>query len=602
MLYHLTAAALAFAALSVPAADPQSTDTVVVTAARLRQPLNHLLADVRVIDAEAIAASGAQTLTELLQAKGGVEIVANGGPGQVSGVFLRGTNSNHVVVLIDGVRINSATTGTTAFENIPVEQIEKIEILNGAASGLYGADAIGGVIQIFLKKGGAARANASAGYGRYATSKLSAGFAAGDTTRISAQVGYQRSDGFSATNPSATFTFDPDDDGYRDKSGNVNFAHDFATGHTFSLRGFGSEGRTQFDGGLGADEVNRQRLATLAVEADDQWTPGWRSLVRAARGTDDIVTTGSIPGRFRTRQDQITWQNDINAVIGTLVAGAEYAHAKVASDTAYARDARTVQSLFAGFTGSVEAHRVQASLRHDDFSDFGGQTTGGFTYAYQLTPRLRIAATVASAFKAPSFNDLYFPLSFGFSGNPDLKPERALNREIGVYYDRAGSSARLVAFANRIRDLIVIDASFTTLVNLDEARIRGVTATVSQIAGPLRAQAEITHQSPEDQATGHLLPRRARTHGTASLAGDAGPLRLGLELVASGARFDRASNDPALRMGGYALLNLLARWQVSPEFALRARLDNALDKRYELAQGYNTPGASLFIAAELSLR
>src|ERR1700694_2991021 len=207
-------------------------DPIIVTATRTPQKVADLLADVRVIDAEDIAEAGTQTLTELLQAKGGVEISANGGPGQVSGVFIRGTNTNHVVVLIDGVRINSATTGTNALENIPLEQIERIEILRGPASSLYGADAIGGVIQVFTRKGGDAfAANGGAGYGSYATSSVFGGVSgsgADGAWRYALQVGHRQSDGFNAIFNARNFSYNPDRDGYRNDNVSGSLAFRFA--------------------------------------------------------------------------------------------------------------------------------------------------------------------------------------------------------------------------------------------------------------------------------------------------------------------------------------------------------------------------------------
>ena len=296
-------------AQSLPQLEP-----VVVTATRLEQPVSAVLSDVRVIDADTIRNAGPVSLPELLQMHGGAEIASTGGPGQISSVFLRGTNANHVVLLIDGVRINSATAGTNAFENIPLDQIERIEILRGPASSLYGADAIGGVIQVFTRQGERTEAHVGAGSWRTRDASVGLGRQFG-STRFSVQAGYRESRAFSATNAANTFSFNPDDDPYRNNNASLALSHDWAPGHTLTARALRSEGTTHFDAGPGSDDVNRQRLSTLALESSNRISDGWRSHLRLARGSDDIAIRGSFAGNFRTDQDQASWQNDF-AVLG----------------------------------------------------------------------------------------------------------------------------------------------------------------------------------------------------------------------------------------------------------------------------------------------
>ena len=599
---HRLIAALATLALApaAPAANPTALQPIVVTATRSPQPVSSLLSDVRVIDADILASAGSETLTELLQTYGGVEIVANGGPGQVSGVFLRGTNSNHVLVLIDGVRVNSATTGSTAFENIPVSQIQRIEILHGPASSLYGSDALGGVIQIFTRQGeGSPHFSASAGGGTYGTQRYTVGVGgeSGDT-RFNLQAGYHESRGFSATNEAAGFSFDPDSDPYRNSNVSLGVTQRIAEGHELALGAWGSQGDTHFDAGLGTDDVSHQRLSSFYLESRNRFAEPWLSRLKLASGSDRLQFTGAFPGFFNTQQDQFSWQNDIVAPGGNIVTGLEYRRERLDSDTAYTQTRRTTRSEFAGYSGEWNGHLLQASARHDDVSHFGARNTGSFAYGYRLTPALRVTANIASAFKAPSFNDLYFPNTFGFSGNPDLKPERALNWEAAAYYDQGGQHVGLTLFSNRIRDLIAIDPSFTTLINVNEASIRGTTLSFAGSLGSSRVTLEATHESPEDIATGNQLPRRARNFGSGSIVQPWGAWQLGGELVVSGARFDRLANTPDTRLGGYGLLNLLAQYRLSTEVSLRARWNNVFDRRYELAQGFNTPGSNLFIAID----
>jgi vitamin B12 transporter len=589
----LVASTLPFAA----AADPQALRPVVVTATRTPQPVDTVLADLRVIDADAIANAGPMTLTELLQARGGVEISANGGPGQVSGVFLRGTNASHVVLLVDGVRVNSATTGTNAFENIPLAQIERIEILRGVGSSLYGADAIGGVIQVFTKNAGRDRTEASVGLGQWDTTEASLGLARRfGATRLSLQAGWRDSQAFSATNETNTFSFDPDADGYRNTNLGLNVEHEVADGHGLALRAMVSRGRTEFDAGPGSEDVNRQRLSTVALESRNRMTANWRSLLRVARGADHIRTDGAFPGFFDTDQDQATWQNDVAALGGQWVAGLDWRREKIESDTAFTETSRRFVGAFVGYSARLGEQLVEASLRHDDDSQFGGHGTGKLAWGVKLTPQWRASASYGTAFKAPSFNDLYYPLSFGFSGNPDLQPERAHSIDMALRHDGGAMQAGVVLFASRVENLIAVDPSFTTVINVNRARIRGITLDAAWRSDLWTARGEFTHQDAEDAETGLRLVRRARDHGSASLAVVLGAWRGGIEWVFSGARFGAASNSDASRMGGYGLVNLNASWSMTPEWTLAARLNNLADKRHELVQGYNTPRSNLFVS------
>jgi vitamin B12 transporter len=574
---------------------------VVVTAARAPQTADQLVADVVVIDAEQISRAGSIGLAELLQRHGGAELSATGGPGQPSGVFLRGTNANHVVLLIDGVRVNSATTGTNALEHIPLEQIERIEVLRGPASSLYGADAIGGVIQIFTRTVDGIRARAALGSDRLRELSAGIGRVVGDTT-WSLQAGGLDVEAFSATNETHPFSFNPDDDPYRNVNVNARVQHRWAEGHRITLRGLTTRATTHFDAGIGADDLNRQRLTSIALESDDRVTEFWRSTVRLARGGDHLRTEGAFPSTFETDQDQITWQNDLKLGAVDMIAGAEWRREDVTSDTAYTLTGRRIASLFAGARSTLDALQLEGSLRTDHNSQFGTHTTGRIGAGYALSPEWRVTAAYGTAFRAPTFNDLYFPLSFGFSGNPDLKPERSRGGEAGLRYGSGGTSVSLTAFQNRIVDLIAVDPTFSTVVNVNRARIRGTTLAASHQGGWWRADFEWTHQDPRDADTGTLLVRRARNHGRAGASVDIGAVRAGADVQASDERFDSAANLPGTRMAGYGVLTLHANYSFGPDLKLGARIVNATDKRYEIAQGYNTAPRQYVVSVEMAFK
>jgi vitamin B12 transporter len=560
---------------------------VVVTANRVPQPADTVIADLVVIDAEQIARAGPIGLAELLQRHAGAELSATGGPGQPSGVFLRGTNTSHVVVLVDGVRINSATTGTNALEHLPLAQIDRIEVLRGPASSLYGADAIGGVIQIFTRAPDGISAGVSAGSDRRGELRAGVGRTTGDWS-WSLNAGALEVQSFSATNATHPFSFNPDDDPYRDQHANGSVFWRWADGHRIGLRGMVSRASTHFDSGLGSDDINHQRLGSVAIESQDRITALWRSSVRLARGSDHSSTSGAFPSTFDTEQDQATWQNDFSLGRTNLSAGAEWRRERVTSDTTYTQTSRTVSSLFVAAQHAFDALQMEESLRSDHNSQFGSHATGRVGAGWSFARDWRITAAAGTAFRAPTFNDLYFPLQFGFSGNPDLKPERSRGLDATLRYRSGGTTLSMTAFDNHIDDLIAVDPTFSTVINVNRARSHGTTLAAGQTWGRWRADLEWTQQSPRDANTGTLLVRRARDHGRAGLAYHAATWHIGADLLASGERFDSAANTPASRMGGYALLSLHADWSISRDLTVGARVLNATDKRYEVAQGYNT--------------
>ena len=569
-------------------------DSLVVTAARWPQALSELVADVTVIGAEEIARAGAQSLAELLRRVPGVEIVMNGGPASTSGVFLRGANSNQTLVLIDGQRVGSSASGTAALEAIPIDVIDRIEILRGPASNLYGADAIGGVIQVFTRNGGDVfAAHASAGYGTYRTSVASGGVSgAAGAWRYALDVGHRQSDGFNAIANPANFSFNDDRDGYRgdDASGSVSLR--LAPEQELSVRFLKSRLDAQFDAEPGFDDRTITTVDSLALASRNRLTGWWTSQLEAAQ-TDDISDsrTGFGPGRFTTRQRLYVWQNDFLLLRGSLGVALERREERVGGDAAFAINSRNTNAAVGVYRLAEGPHAVQLNLRRDDSAQFGARTTGALAYGYGFAPGWRASAGYGTAFKAPTFNDLYYP---GFS-NPDLKPETARNAEVALRYASEALAAGIVAYRNRVRDLIVFecDTDFNCAPqNVAAATLQGVTLDMRFRRGATVATASVDLQRPEDDASGLLLPRRARRHAALAVEHPLGPVQVRAELSASSARFDDAANTR--RMGGYALINLLVEWPFEARWTAFARLDNLLDKHYELAADYRTAGATLF--------
>lgn len=600
-------------------ADTPQTDEVVVTANRISQNKDSVLADVTVISREEIARAGQSTFVELLQTQPGVEVSSSGGAGKASSVYLRGANSDHVVVLVDGLRVNSATLGTTAFENIPLAQIERIEILRGPSTSLYGQDAIGGVIQIFTRKNaGTPRFDAALGYGTWDTRTASAGFGGSmNDTTFSLRASSLDTRGISALktrNPNLS-----DRDGYNNLAVSGQISQRLAAGHDLSLQFFSSEGHTRYDSSSNLDPSfafnpafsNHADLNQLgySVTSKNQFTGNWLSTLKIGEGKDRSVDYAA-PGPFSplsrsvtsTDQFQLTWQNDLSLPIGRLSLLYDNLRQRVSGTTEYDRDSRNNDGFVVNYLLDAGPHSLQASLRNDHNTQYGTHTTGGIGYGFSVTPNWRVTANYGSAFKAPSFNQLYFP----FFGNPNLKPEQSDNLEASLRYQDTQSTASLTVYENKVRDLIntvQIDQFTFAPLNVAKATLRGLTLAASQRWDDWSLRGSIDLQSPKNEETDKLLAYRAQRHGSLVLSRNLGNWRFGSEYIVSSQRYSDAANE--VRLAGYGLLNVTTDYRINADWKLQARVNNLLDKNYALtfdgnpSNGgfiYNTPGINGFLS------
>ncbi|HZV62122.1 MAG TPA: TonB-dependent receptor [Methylophilaceae bacterium] len=589
------------------AIEPIVADETIVTASRIPQLQRAVIGDTTVITSDEIERAGAQSIIELLQAQPGVEINSNGGPGKVSGIFLRGTNTDHVVVLIDGMRVNSATLGTTAFENIPLAQIDKIEILRGPASSLYGADAIGGVIQIFTRKGeGTPKFHAGAGYGSYNTKTAEAGFSGSvKDTSFALNLSSLDTQGFSAYRTRDTRF--RDDDGYRNLAFSGSLSHKLATGHEIGVQLYQSEGHTNFDSRFNAtsfsDNANLEQLS-YSVYSKNQFATRWFSTLKAGEGIDESESFMEF-GRtyFKTKQRQYSWQNDITLPVGTLTLLYDKLEQRIQTTAGFPTTDRDNEAYMAGYVADMDAHSVQVNYRSDHNTQFGTNDTGNLGYGYRFNSHWRATASYGTAFKAPSFNDLYFP----FFGNPQLKPEKSRNIEASLRYEDSNRNLSLTVYENKIRDLIAVDLVLFQPFNVNDALIRGMTLAGSQRWNSWLLRGNIDVQSPRDENTDTLLVRRANRHASFNLSREWGNWRFGSEMITSSMRYNDAQNTQ--RLPGYAIFNLTTDYKISPDWKLQARVNNLLDKDYALAYDgdpsaggfvYNTAGTNLFINVRYS--
>lgn len=566
-----------------------AADEVVVTGSRFPESLATAVRPVRVITAQDIRASGAATLAEVLASLGGMETVSTGGQGQPSGVFIRGANSAQTVVLVDGVRIGSATLGTVPMESLPLALIERVEVLAGASSSLYGADAVGGVIQVFTKRAGRTpQASMAVTVGDQGLWQLATTYTRrmGDTD-ISLGANMLATDGINATTPDNTYSYNPDRDGYRNQGYNARLSQRLEGGHLVDVQWLRSDNKVHFDDGAPGDSLNTNRTQTLAVHWAGPLGEVVDSDLRVARSWDEATTAGAYPARFNTQQDQLSWLNRVKLAAGTLTAGLEWLEQRVDSDTVYVQSARNTYAGLLGWRARYGALGVQADLRHDQSSAYGGYTTAQLGCAYQVGPDLRLRASAGTAFKAPSFNEMYYP---GF-GNVNLKPERSQSFELGAEAKVGPVDLSATLFDNRMRDLIDYAPPDYLPVNVANANTSGLTFTAATVLGAdTRARLSLTLQDPKDSTTGHQLRRRAQQFGSVHLSHRLGDVQLGTDLTLVGERFDSSDEAAYSRMGGYGLVAMFASWQFRPEWSLEGRVSNLGDKAYTQAQGYTTPG------------
>ncbi len=598
--------ALACSQAALAATPVNQLDEVVVTATRVATPLAQVLSDVTVLGREEVEQSGSVSLLQLLSRQPGVEMASNGGEGKTGGIYLRGSNANHTLVLVDGVRIMSATLGTTALEHIPLAAVERIEILRGPASSLYGADAIGGVIQIFTKRGvGTPVVSFNAGFGAEGKRVIGAGISGkSGATAYSLAFDHNQTDGISSANARNSFSTNPDRDGYDNTTYLLNMQHELAAGHSLGLNLYQTEASSEFDYSASAQDEDQIRLAGQSLELKDQLAANWHSTLRYSHSNDRaksyIGGNFSSPAyAYETRQDEWLWQNDVKLAAGQQLAlGVSNTQQRVLSSTAFTNTRRSVDAAFASYQGEFGAHSLQGSLRMDDNSQFGAKTTGQIGYGFVPAQGWLLRAAYGTAFKAPTFNDLYYPFEdygggFTYQGNPNLKPEEARNRELAVQWRDGGRYLRLTAFDNRINNLIQTTDDFSTVENVANARIRGQTLEAATTWGEVTLSGNLTSQRARDSNTAKLLTKRSKLHGGVTLAWQQDRTRWSAEWQASGRRPVDSSNSEYL--AGYGLLNLGADYQLDKNWTLNTRLTNVGDKAYETVKGFNQAGRGWFV-------
>lgn len=578
-------------------AQRNTLDTIQVTASRTEKPVSDALASVTIITREDIELAQAPDLINLLSRQAGVDIARTGGPGQASTLFLRGTNSSHTLVLVDGVRVNAASQGIIDFAHIPLSQIERIEIVRGPRAALWGSDAIGGVLQIFTRDPSKGFFEARLGSRQLAGATAGFGIAR-EGSSIGLSVGSERRRGFSATKQGA-YGYDPDVDGYR----NQNFAVRGKTrlgSQTLSVTGLVTDADVDFDAGTGVPgeghtaALNRVFGVGLSGPVLDRWTHA----LTLGRSSEDLDTPAYY-SRFGSTRDSLDWVNSLKlSGDQSLGLGVNWSRETGYSDEGFQgfEKSRRNAAAFVTWQGGFGAHTLDASLRHDQNSQYGAASTGNLAWGWRASDWLRLRASWGQGFRAPNFNELYYPgfdLGGGlvlFSGNPELRPEHSRSTELGMDWQLGGAqSLSLSAYRTRINDLIAFDGLLFAAINIRSAAIDGVELEYTLTQGALAIRGNATWQDARDNDTGARLLRRAnrKLHASVNYSFGNGA-SVGLDLSAYSPRPDFGGSV----LPGYSRIDLRASAPLAQGWTVDARIENIGDIDYELVQGYNTPGRS----------
>nr|WP_201068082.1 TonB-dependent vitamin B12 receptor [Thiorhodovibrio winogradskyi] len=601
------ALASAFPTLSAAAVeDATELEPLVVTATRMPETTAQTLASVTVIERAEIEKRQSRTMTDILRGLPGVGLSESGGPGQPTSIYLRGTESDHTLVLIDGVKVGSATLGTTPWQNIPVEQIERIEVVRGPRSSLYGSEAIGGVIQIFTRKGAGEageplNARVVAGAGSYGSVEGHLGLS-GSTKHawFDAGIGFERSDGFNACtgepNVGGCFVDQPDRDGYRNDNASLRAGYRFSERLEADLHFLSSASDTDYDGSEWSGNASKGLLQVAGVNLSWQALENWSTKLSLARSWDDskVYFDDDEIDYFNTRRDLFSWLNQVRLAEGhQLGLGLDYQYDHVAAEQRYESDSRRNLGVFGEYLGQFGPQDLHFSLRQDDNEQFGGHTTGSLGWGYWLNNGLRLTASWGTAFKAPTFNELYYP---GF-GNPDLKPETASSAELGLSGPHPWGDWGMSLYQTDIDDLIAFDATTSAPANLDSARIRGVELWTTARIGSWDLDANLTLLDPRNTSNGadhgNLLARRAEQSFRLDADRQFGQIGVGGTLNYSGRSYDDFANQT--RLDSFVLFDLRADYSFSRSLVLQGRIENLFDEHYETAAYYNQPGRTVFV-------
>lgn len=622
MKKHLlcSAMALAFADISLAAQQQDSMENMIVTATRTPVSVDKSLASVSLLTREDIENSQAESLTDLLRGLAGVETTTSGSRGAISRINVRGSESDHVLILIDGVRVSSATTGAVAVSQIPLAQIERIELVRGARSSLYGSDAVGGVLQIFTRRGSDAEIKpyVEVQVGSDNLSQVSAGVSGKvENTSFSFSASSEELDGFDSTVSVPGSPEDDDDDGYRENSFSASISHDLTESWSLDANILYSESDVDTDGGTKKDRSERvNQTVNLGVKGQLTDSLGLSVSVREAK--TDLETFGSFASIYDTERNGATAQLDYAIDEQNLITvGYDYYDDEVVSNRNYAQNERYNKAMFAQYQYSGDLFSLAASLRQDDNESFGKNDTGSISVGYQLTDEILVSLSYGTAFKAPTFNDALLPVTdfpgwwgpgtiYRFGGNVDLQPEKSSTSELMIRGTHNDVSWTLSYFETRIEDLIELDEvrvspllTVSGMFNVSEVLIRGGEFSAETSFGEWNGSLALSYSDPINQETDELLEDRSRGSADVELSRSWGDFSYAVNWHAQTKRYDNDVRVGEVRkLGGFNTVSMSASYDLAKDMRVALKIDNVFDKDYQLEHSFNTAGRT----ATLSFR
>lgn len=567
---------------------------VVVTPQRRAQTVDESLSSVSVIGSEQIRDEQPREVADLLRAQPGVSLTQNGAFGKNTSLYMRGTNSDQSVLLIDGVRMTSATTGGAAWEYLSPQEIDRVEVVRGPRTSMHGADAIGGVVQIFTREGeGEPRANAFTGFGRYNTYQFGAGVRgqSGDT-RYAVSGNRFSTDGINVRDEAG----DDTPDGMESTSFSGRLSHRLPGGEEVYGGGFRTAGESEFDSDPDGDVtefVHQAFYSGVTVPVTSQWDSDFR-LERSEDRQDSLSGSPETLSVFNTTRETGRWRNDLRIGASDWTFGLDHVEERVETSNDFAETDRSNTGAYAQGQTRIGRLRPAASVRYDYNESFPNRMTGQTALGLDVTDALQVRASYGTAYKAPSFNDLFFPEGGFFVGNPDLEPEKSESVELGARLESSDAFVDFAVFRTEVDDLIenrTQPSGVLQPTNVSEALIEGAEIERGQRVGPWQFRGAATFVKTENRETGERLTRRPQGTARLSVDRDIRDWRVGVTGLAESRRVDGDDATDA-----YGLINLRARYRIDDAWSIRLTVDNVFDKDYELVSSYNQPGRNAFFS------
>lgn len=567
-------------------AEEMASAPVVVTATRTAQIADNTLAPVIIINRQEIETSPATDVAGLLSLHAGLDVARNGGPGQATSLFIRGTDSNHTLVMLDGLKINPGTIGGAALQNISADNIERIEIVKGPRSTLYGSEAIGGVINIITRQTtNKMRSSLSVEHGRYDSNNANVDLQyRRENVRAGITANWLESNGFSPKSSSAV------------SRGHDNTTINTHLGIAFSLLAvelshWQAQGNTEyldfFDTSVDQDFSNSASGLTLKANPSDEWATS----LTLGHITDEIDQNQS-NDFAHTQRNSIDWQNDIQLNDENLLTTGIWISREHTASAVFGSgfdEDTNVNAAFVQNDMQTGNNHLLLSARSTDHDGFGSHTTWGIEYGYRINHNTRVTLGSGTAFRAPDSTD-----RFGFGGNPNLSPENSRNTELGLSHQFSKQQQLSInIFDNKIHDLIEYDLTSSLMKNTGKAHIRGIDANYSAKFKRVAVSINAITQKPENEDTGEDLARRAKHSVTSSVTWQGNRYRVTVEMLASGKRKDSAFSTDY--NAGYGLVNVGSVLNISKTLDCYASVENLFDKRYETAKGFNTAAQTITI-------